>query len=636
MPRAALSNLEWGEHELRLALRRAARTNLHDLPSKLHDWLIAGGPPPQPEFAPLEHEPHALGWLHQHLGEWRRRQDFAAHHHREQKHLDSTSTTQLYTPRWVADILADRCFELAGTVTALDPACGGGQLLLAWVDRLIQAGIDPSLAFLHVRGVDLDPLAVTACREGLLRHAAKTIGTVPDRVRQHIDSQIVCADALHHPIQPADVVLSNPPYMGRRSMSPALKAELDAYAPFHIDLFSAFIKRCAELSKVATGILAQQSFWYVAQFEPARNQLLQDHPLNLFVHLGSGVFRSLSGEKASVVAFVLGGNTTPEFIDLRAGRAQQKRKNWPNASSRFLDVQQFKKIPGTPLAHWLPDASYKAFHDFPRLGDFFEIPPQNKTGDNDRFVQRLSDVELDQLVPNELLPDQLQQAAHWATPQNWSNAPWPQPNWRYALYSKGGPAAPWWGNWLFALDVSPKARTFYAQNPTSNLVAAKNLFRPGLCYTDFGGTSFCARWLPQGAIADMTGPAIFEPQNDRKRLLVALAILNSSAARSLLNALNPTLHYQVRDLRNLPFPDTAFEHPQLADWAEQLVSLTRAACALDPDALEARIAIKPDVSFETIDALAHLIEAEVAKLYQTRPGLPPVHLPLKKIREKTS
>ena len=54
----------------------------------------------------------------------------------------------------------------------------------------------------------------------------------------------------------------------------------------------------------------------------------------------------------------------------------------------------------------------------------------------------------------------------------------------------------------------------------------------------------------------MAGPAIFVEEDDEALLYGLMVILNSSVARAILDALNPSLHTQVRDLRRLPVPDT--------------------------------------------------------------------------------
>ncbi len=499
---------------------------------------------------PLRDEPHALGWLQQYLGEAQRRSAFEAHTARETKHSTATVTTQLYTPRWVADWLAQRCLDLVDRhdVTVLDPACGGGQMLLAAADLLIARGLGAPEAFGRLHGIDLDPDAVWACRESLKLAAARAAGGRDGELEARIDTQIRVGDGLLDATERATIVLTNPPYMGTRSMSPALKATMRSFEPFHHDLYLAFIRRCSALADGAMGVLAQQTIWYLKRFEAARKVLLEEGRLCDFAHLGHGVFDGLSGEKATVVAFTWqpdaarSASRTTRFWDLRDADDKRSAIEGP---PQVRDVAAFAAIPASPLAFWLPERLIRAFEG-PRVGDIALVPgSQNKTGDNRQYVCAIGDA-----------------------PPGW------------VPYSKGGRFAPWWGNWDWAVDWSDSARAFYAGNPTSNLLDERWWFREGLCYSDFGGRHFNARWMPPGCVFDMAGPAIFEASDDLDVLAALMVVLNSTAAREVLNALNPTLHYQVRDVRNLPLPD--WSDPVIA----RLAALGHALVDATRDALE--------------------------------------------------
>ena len=640
-----LAPLEWGEVEL---LRRLRSTDgdLEELAARLGSALRSGTDLP-PGFEALASEAHALGWLHQHVGKTRRDLSFRAEHQIQAKHADVSTTTQLYTPRWVADILAQRCFELAGPVEALDPACGAGQMLLAWVDALIASGVQPAAAFGMIRGIEIDPAAAEVGRDVLQCHARRRVPDASDTFLSSVRQRISVGDGLAD-TEPAPVVLCNPPYMGARSMPPSARAQLQQLAPFDADLSAAFIRRCIELSTCCCGVLAQQTFWFVKTFEQARRETLKQRHLDSFVHLGPGVFRSLTGEKAAVVAFVLSCDRAgmSGFYDYRALAAPEQRQTWPQGRSE-LAVGAFKCIPGFPLAHWLSTPLRKTFDRMPALGDLFEIPPQNKTGNNKRFVRRLVEVGVDELALGEasLAWEAPNQARAWLSHDAWFGEEWPMPG-RWALYSKGGPAAPWWGGWDHAVDISLDARVFYRTNRTSNLVGASSVLRPGLCYTDFGGRNFSARRFPAGAIADMTGPAIFDPMNDLERLDALMAVLNASPARAILNALNPSLHYQVGDVRHLPTPEPGDWVPELAGLAARTSDLVRSVYSRDDRTLEGRIvaASSRDASrdstksnlhdiFETICALEHQIEARVADLYGVEPMEIVRHVWMAKLRK---
>lgn len=227
----------------------------------------------------------------------------------------------------------------------------------------------------------------------------------------------------------------------------------------------------------------------------------------------------------------------------------------------------FDALPGRVLAFWLPQALRQHFEDTRRLGDIADIPgSQNKTGRNREFIKKWSEVPAKNLR---------------AAPEIIADAG--APDGRWVFYSKGGPFAPWWGNWQHVIDWSEAARQFYAANKTSNLLDEQWWFREGICYTDFGGRRFNARWMPPGCLFDMTGPAIFAHNPAPDHLFALLAILNSTPVRALLNAMNPSLHYQVRDLRNLPIPEFSKDvESALAGRARALVEGLQLGATQDP------------------------------------------------------
>ncbi|MEM1346994.1 MAG: N-6 DNA methylase [Myxococcota bacterium] len=503
--------------------------------------------------APWWAEAHALGWVHQHFFAPERDASFAAHTKRDAKHSSIVRPTQLYTPRWLADALARQALMRASSrPTVLDPAMGAGQMLLAALDVLGEAHPTPGARALaeSLSGRDLDPAVVDVARSCVAMRLAELEGEdwVEDDTWEVLCERLVVGDGLEE--QPgADVVLSNPPYMGARAMPRELLARLEAaFAPFHLDLCVAFMRQCAQLAAHSVGLLVQQSVWYLSRFERARRMFLEDAPLEVFLHLGPHGFATLTGEKAAVVASVhrIGAPSSadPVFVDARGARSPKDKRaliaSWfhgARAHETRTDTASLLALPGAPMAYDLPVVMRGLFDGVKTLGEVADVPgAQNKTGANSRYVRAWDDVKRDGLHPSPML------GVYGAQPGRW------------VFYSKGGRYAPWWGNWTSVVDWSEEARHFYADNRTSNLLAEARWFREGLCYTDFAGQRFNARWMPAGCVFDMTGPAIFVDGDEEETLLALLGILNSTPARALLNALNPSIHYQVRDVRRLPMP----------------------------------------------------------------------------------
>jgi hypothetical protein len=459
--------------------------------------------------------------------------------------------------------------ECDSEATIADPACGGGQFLLVAFTELVRRGAAPESALTQLSGRDLDPTAVDAARRGLAR-AAEARGVSRERARELCAAAVVCGDGLDVAADSVDVVATNPPYIGHRAMPTELSDRLKRdFRPFHLDLSAAFIDRCVGAARRSVAILSQQNIWYLSRFEAARRALLDRYELRLFAHFGAHLFGVLTGEKASVVGFVLQTDSRSEsgvsdalFIDLRElSTPVAMREAVVSGTGESRRVDDVTRLPGAPVAHWLPERLLDVFEsDVPKLGDVFDVPgSQNKTGRNREFVRSVHELRESHDV-HDIAP--LDAPASKGA------------RWRY--YSKGGRFAPWWGNWDWMVDWSERARAFYRDNRTSNLLDEAWVDRPGLVYTDFGGRTFNARFKPATALFDMAGPAIFHPDDDLDALYALVVYLNSEPARLILNALNPSLHYQVRDVRRLPLPGWS-DHTELTELGRELVGKARAA-----------------------------------------------------------
>ncbi|TXD36512.1 N-6 DNA methylase [Lujinxingia vulgaris] len=569
---------------------------------------------------------HVLGWMHQGWSALGRLKSFEAHVQRGERHDSATVSTQLYTPRWVADALARQALEGAdlGRARVLDPAAGGGQMLLAALDALVDAGLAPAEAATRLWGWELDPHAARVARWTLKLEVAGRLGGRDPQLEHQIDAQIVCRDALLGDAPGFEVVLTNPPYMGWRSMPAELREHLKAhYAPFERDLYAAFIKRCQDVATHAVGLLVQQGIFYLKRFEAARAELLAAGALTDFLHLGPGAFWGLTGEKASVVAFVqrLDGrcDEATRVWDLRRARDPfAKAQVFARTAPQLFLASRAASVPGRPFCYELPEGLLRWFDEARPLSAIAEVPgSQNKTGANRRFVRPWAEVEAAEIAaaPGLFEPPRSAAGGDETRPGRWR------------FYSKGGRYAPWWGNWEWVVDWSEPARDFYASNRTSNLLHERYVGREGICYTDFAGGRFNARWMPPGCVFDMTGPAIFVREqwlpglSFKERNAALLGILNSAPARRLLKALNPTLHFQASDVRALPVPEVnEAKARRIAALVLELVEGVRALhWRVEGDALYDPRALSEGQARALLAKLTELegaLEAEIAGLYQ--------------------
>src|SRR5699024_4326406 len=157
-----------------------------------------------------------------------------------------------------------------------------------------------------------------------------------------------------------DVVCTNPPYMGRKSMNQTLRKYLDKnYPTTKADLFSVFIERGFELTK-ENGFNTQvtmQSWMFLSTFEKMRINIFKKYTITTLLHMDNNVMGIAFGTAATVFRknnlkeykgkYVevknddLKNDNMPVTFPIKENRQGEKTSN------------EFSKIPGKSIAYWV-------------------------------------------------------------------------------------------------------------------------------------------------------------------------------------------------------------------------------------------------------------------------------------------
>ncbi len=123
----------------------------------------------------------------------------------------------------------------------------------------------------------------------------------------------------------------------------------------------------------------------------------------------------------------------------------------------------------------------------------------------------------------------------------------------YVPYDKGG-GIKWYHRTPYSLHWGKggqEVRDFRVERGQSRSLPGENYyFQPGVTYSYIGTKGFSARLLSQGSVFDIASSAIFSRRHD---LHYVLGFFNSALVAYLLSILNPTVNFQIGDLRRLPF-----------------------------------------------------------------------------------
>lgn len=587
-------------------------------PDSFSPALAALSAVPQERWA----DPAFPGWMYQYYNIPEREAAFSGIRSKNkisQKHLPAA--TQLFTPDWIVrcmtqnalgtllEPLPDWKFYLRPqtslpdlhkapeTITVLDPCMGTGHILMYVFDALLaqcrHAGIPVGAAARHILtralfGLDIDGCAVKLAECMLrLKAAAYDPALATEKLAlhfhdfSHLPETASLYGSLLRPEQdtsdPAlsllarqyDAVITNPPYMGKNSMDPALSAFVrKAYPDSKADLFAAFMERCAELTK-ADGCFSMvtQQVWMFLSTYGALRQYMRHYTLQSLVHLGMRAFSSADvGTIVQAAAFTAFGREIPDFrttyIDLT--EQEDKEAAFSDPHLRYTcTAEHFAAIPGQPLCYWVSDAMLRTMQ-YPPLGSLCRVCQGMTTSDNRRFVRRWYEVP-----PGTIAFGCESAEAAAATGKTWFP------------YNKGGRNRRWYGNHTHVVNYrngGEALRAFHAElnkvHSGGRLKNADMYFRQGITWSFITEHArFGVRWQPAGSLFDVSGSCLFPEEKDS---LYLMGLLASGITPALLRLRNPTLNFQPENLKALPVCFDERRRPEIEALVRECIAIARA------------------------------------------------------------
>ncbi len=330
------------------------------------------------------------------------------------------------------------------------------------------------------------------------------------------------------------VVVANPPYMGGGNMNPELSVfAKNNYSDSKSDLFAMFIERNLELviSKGAVGMITMQSWMFLSSFEKLRNKILNDDTILSMAHLGARAFDSIGGEVVQTTAFVLEcehqQNHKGDYlrlIDARNEAEKQKdfKNNRMNGELKFTaSAENFRKIPGSPIAYWVSEKMRDVFNN-KKILDITISEGQTKTGNNDKYLRLIWEVNSSTI----------------GFPKKWVKHP------------KGGSYRRWYGNVDCLIDWSDSARHHYRKDHVARILPEYLWWRKGFCWTLITSGNQSFRIVNDDEIFNLAAPTLF-PQNE-KDLFYLLGLVNTPIVTFIANLMNPTLNMNIGEIQSVP------------------------------------------------------------------------------------
>ena len=541
-----------------------------------------------------------ITWLYQYYINADRKNTIDAIGGRETDNRSISAATQVFTPKWIAEYMVDNSlgryltdlyphttvtseltYYIPHTPTHLsadtdlkdirffDPCCGFGNILIYAFDVFMSIYRDMgykdecavrSILKNNLFGADIDEYSARIARFCLMAKAhsycpditlADVVPNIEVISNGGIGSLSIDGDEGSVTTMKFDIVCTNPPYLSRMSR------ELKEYTKKHFkeyskDLFTAFMYRGLEYCKPG-GYMAYMTpnvWMYLSSHRAIRQYILNSKHICTLAELEKGSY--FSRASVDICAFVI-QNTTSEQKSIYINPHTRKRSldsQQKAISQAILSIKsgadcdfvftchqsKFSKTRDNIIAYRVDESTLDLFTGI-GIGDVFTVKQGMTTGDNKRFLRYwwqvpYSDIGFDM--------DSTDTAAH-------SKKKW-------FPYNKGGKFRKWYGNNEYVVmyeNDGEEMKAYTSTLPQGTWVRLKSreyYFKEAVTWSFISSSRFGVRYSPAGSIFDVAGSSLFGDN-----LTYVLGFLGSKVAYYLLQTINPTMNYQIRDIKALPY-----------------------------------------------------------------------------------
>ncbi|MEH1791392.1 BREX-6 system adenine-specific DNA-methyltransferase PglX [Nostoc sp.] len=345
-----------------------------------------------------------------------------------------------------------------------------------------------------------------------------------------------------------DLVIGNPPYQGTSKMADAAYITKN-YPKGKADLYAVFLARGLQLVRTGglSAMITMRGWMFIQQFADLREWLLAEKDLRSLGDVSWGAFSEMKDNPVTMsiicnsipsgIHAIALAPTDPNNRIRSAEELRQKNAGLLCEIGRFeFWSDRFDVIKEKPLVYWWDKDFFKRYGETSKMGDETDVRVGMQTANNTRFLRQPWEINLAELLIC---------AANiplFSLPRN-----------KWVPYIKGAAGKVWLEPLTDVLLWEPNALAVkLMEHNGKQASAARNeryYFRLGISYSTIGA-NFSARCCRFNSVFDVSGASVF-PKNTSN----AVGLMNSKIARGILTALNPTVNFQVGDVKRLPlFP----------------------------------------------------------------------------------
>lgn len=405
------------------------------------------------------------------------------------------------------------------------------------------------------------------------------------------------------------VVVANPPYMGGKNMNPSL-AEFAKknYPNTKSDLFAMFMERGFELT-VKNGysaMVTMQSWMFLSSYEKLRKEISERACIASMAHLGARAFDSIGGEVVQSTAFVLKNKYTQDFkgsfLRLVDGKSEAEKqadfklalKTQSKDSFFKASTEDFKKIPGSPIAYWVSERVREIFKNGRPLSAVCKPAQGLATADNGRFLREWFEVGIDKVGFGFKDRESAQRSGL-----------------KWFPIKKGGEFRRWYGNhedFVNWGNDGEEIRNFTDDNGKVRSRPQNDsfYFKQGVTFNKISSSYFGVQKLLYGFLFETAGSSLF---SNSYQCELILSLMCSKLTPFFLAIQNPTLNFQVGNIANIPVIDL-FDKEYIISIVNDLIHLSQQ----DWDSYERSWDFK---TLPLIDTYKNIEKAPLTETYKT-------------------
>lgn len=340
-----------------------------------------------------------------------------------------------------------------------------------------------------------------------------------------------------------DVLVTNPPYIGNRNSNSELRRFLgDFYPDVKSDIFASFMKYSFKRvhEKGHIGLMTPNVWMFISSYEDLRDFIIDKKNISSMVQLSTTGFADAT---VHIVATTFRNSRikiSGEYIRLEEfnGVENQSIKTIEAVKNHFVKYRysyftsDFSKVSGKPIAYWAQPKIVSIYEKNNCLEDLADIKPGIKTGKNEEFLRLWHEVSVEKIGLNMTKSEDIADYGF-----------------KWFPYNKGGAFRKWYGNRDYIINFEDDARDIKNLNNDYRLRDSNYYFKESITWTFISSSKFGVRYSTKGFLFDLSGSSVFAKKDD---ILFILGFLCSELTFQLLRIQNPTLNFQVENIKSLP------------------------------------------------------------------------------------